>query len=238
MSDKRRARPPRVADPKELRKLHKSAVAAAKAVEERCLGQPEARGPRAQADAQLLERFKSEDYASTIIDAWTFMSECALTPEKEQQVIKAMLDARAHAEALRQRAADRKMIKRLLGLKEKARALHDYFLRRQEFHRRVEMLRSLQRLLDHEIEALSEEIRSVTRELKTSAGRRAFFMVELSEAMVDIFDKPLNRAVAALTDVALEWRGEPTTAVDVAQARRRDVKRRQNVYSEKKEGVE
>jgi hypothetical protein len=53
--------------------LHKSAVEAARAVEERCLGQPGARGPRAQADAQLLERFESKYYEEKVKEAWALM---------------------------------------------------------------------------------------------------------------------------------------------------------------------
>jgi hypothetical protein len=108
-------------------------------------------------------------------------------------------------------------------------------------YRKGELLRGFDRagrLLGEEIKALEEEIRSVTRELKTCAGQRTLFMVELSKAMDGIFGKPLNAVVAALTDAALEWAGDPTTAEDVAQARWRDAKRRQNLYSEGKEGVE
>jgi hypothetical protein len=170
--------------------------------------------------------------------------ECAPTREQEERVIKAVLDAGTHVEVLRELAADRKTKKMLLGLKEKAAALHAHFRRQGPLHSKIELLRSLdraQRLLEDEIKELSEKIGSVTREFKTPAGRRVLFMIELSKAIVDIFGKHLNAVVAALTDVALEWPGgpeKPTTAEHVAQARWRHAERGQNLHSERKKGAE
>jgi hypothetical protein len=198
--------------------LHKSAVKAARAVEERCLGQPGARGPRAQADAQLLERFKSKYYKDKVIEAWTEIQDCGASAEDEQQVIKAMLDARWHAEMVRGLAADREMERTLLGLKGCAETLHDYFLHTQDvLHARRVMLRQLdraQRFFEEKIAAFSEITRGprVSREVKTPAGRRGVFMFKTFNTRLDV-------AVAALTDVAFKRPVDSTTVKQVMNAR-------------------
>jgi hypothetical protein len=122
----RKGRPHRVVDSKAL---HERAVAAARAVEELCLGQPEARGKCAQAEAELLNRIKSEDEdcKSMVIDAWSYMQECGSTFEQEQQVIRPVLEARLHAQMAPEVAADSEMERILRGLKDNADVLYDYF---------------------------------------------------------------------------------------------------------------
>jgi hypothetical protein len=208
-------------------------VAAAKAVEERCLGQPQARGPRAKADAQLLERFKSKDYYDTVIDAWTHMEECAPTAEQEQQVIEAMLEARFNAERVPQLAADGRMKSELEDLKEKADALYSHFEHTSDIFyekRRDDVLRLLswiKRRFDKKLKDFSEKVAgpTVTRELWATTGPGVVFMNEMSKAMLDIYGTPLDATVASLTDVAFEC-AEPTTPNRVRQARlRRGIKR-------------
>jgi hypothetical protein len=97
------------ARPADAKCLRRRAIDAANAVEAQCLGVREVRGKRAQEDGRLLERIRSK---KRVIEAWTDTQKCGATPEQEQQVVKAMLDARAHAEVLRQHAADRETKKK------------------------------------------------------------------------------------------------------------------------------
>jgi hypothetical protein len=213
--------------------LRRRAIAAADAVETLCLGQPNARGKHARADAKLLDRIRSKKYYQMVIDAWGRMQKCGATPEQEQQVIKAMLEARLHAEIVPQLAADPEMERTLKSLKESADVLYDYFEHmREAFYgqRRDDVLRLLswiQRLFEEKLGAFSETVRGpkVNRQLQAATARRVLFMIKMSEAMVDILHEPLNEVVAWLTDVALEC-AEPTSANQVAQARRREKARR------------
>jgi hypothetical protein len=226
MAGKPRGRPRRIVDRK---LLHERIIKGAKVVEERCLGQPEARGDRAQADAQFLNRIISED---RVIDAWARMRECAPIGEQEEQVIdeqviKAMLDARTDAERLPQLHADPKMESTLLILKAGADLLYEHFLHTQEpfsDNRRDAVLRLLnwiQGLFDEKLKAFSEKVRgpTVSRQLQTPAGRRGVFMRKMSKVMVEIFGTPLDEAVAALTDVAFERPSSSTTVKQVMTAR-------------------
>jgi hypothetical protein len=167
------------------------------------------------------------------------MQECVPIREQEkqvidEQVIKAMLDARTDAERLPQLHADPKIESILLILKASADLLYEHFLHTQEpfsDNRRDAVLRLLnwiQGLFDEKLKAFSEKVRGprVSRELQTPAGRRGVFMRKMSKVMVEIFGTPLDEAVAALTDVAFERPPSSTTEKQVRYARARDIRRR------------
>ena len=180
-------------------------------------------------DIQFLNRLRSERFAEQKAEAWRYIRtadvrviECAV---KALRVAKALPNVRTETDKIKRELAAAKnavrVVRKHFAKDHRTEALNlqrglAWAEKNIESH---EDLCSLDLLGDagFTVALNSKELPTISRKHKTLA--RKTFMVQVRQAMFDIFGAPRDRAVAALTTVAFEI---DTSIDDVRNAWRQD----------------
>jgi hypothetical protein len=188
-------------------------------------------------DVQFLDRLRSERYAIQVDTIWSRLS--GANRADYSRVIGHAVKALRVANALPKVPAETdKNRGDLLAVKNAVRVIRGHCAKD---HRAANLRRELARI-EKEIESKedlcaldlsgeagitvalnSEELPRISRKYKTSAAQRATLIVQLRQALQNVFGKPCNEAIAAFTVVAF---GTDTSADDVRNAWKRHIQRK------------
>jgi hypothetical protein len=184
-------------------------------------------------DVQFLDRLRNERFADQVAEAWRYI------PTTDVRVIERAVKALRVANALPKVSAETDKNRHdLLAVKDAVRIVRDHFANRvQAINLQRELawaekdIEANESLCDLDLSGdagftvawNSEKLPQLSRKYKTLGARRGTFMVQLRQAMHDIFGKPCNRAVAAMTTVAF---GVDTSIDDVCNAWKRSIQRK------------
>jgi hypothetical protein len=176
-------------------------------------------GGLSKPDKALLDRLRSECYGDQVAEAWRLIGQHRKSPEDDQLLITYIfsawhfaLEAPAMLDAWSPVSDDFKQLK---GYAEVLRAF--FVGERMRFtgeqttgqvERLVESLSWAIEIFDRgerEISTQSQRLRLTRKQLSQSAdAQRMRFTNKICEAMLALFGRPLNPAVAALANVVLE----------------------------------
>jgi hypothetical protein len=185
-------------------------------------------------DLQFLDRFCSERYAAQVDTIWSHLS--GANKADYARVIGHAMRALRVANALPKVPAETdKNRGDLLAVKNAVRVIRDHYANDPNLRRELAWVEkdidSKEGLCDLDLSGEAGftvasnpvELPRISRKYKTTAAQRATFIVQLRQAMQDIFGRPCNEAIAAFTIVAF---GTDTSSDDVRNAWKRHIQRK------------
>jgi hypothetical protein len=208
------------------------------------LGESTQRGEHARKEAGLLDRIRTEENADELGEAWQYIERHQNSPIDGQRVIRAALHALTLSEnAVRVPEGYHSSLRRLKGLITAVDQLQEYFCKdikrdppwkilareadnidEPDYRKATISLSRIREILKNRAETFGTAYNELglSRETKTARARYVAFTAALSESMLKIFGKPLDRIVQILAHVALK--GEVT--IDQVKHARRSVAHR------------
>jgi hypothetical protein len=204
----------------------------------------DARGDHARMEAQILNRLRSEEFAVLVGEAWLDVGRHRKNEKDGQRVVKSLLEAFTLSRNARLLEDSHQLsmgqIKKLQNCTDE---LHKYFMNTIERDALWKILAGhptnmpdlrnvratlgwIKQFLSDRLAKYSDDYAQIglSREVKTSVGPRVAFSVAMSDAMRDIFGRPLDNVVCNLTQVVFENRD--VTVVQIKNARKAAERRR------------